>query len=271
MKERLKGCILLVWGFFVLLAGLGSLVRSPLGIFSWLILGLGIAVIWEGIKIIRGEAKKEPSPPPPRTTQLSTSTSYRSCPRCGTELRAGAKFCHRCGAPVKRKEEEARTIVEKVPMKMCLSCGEEVETLRKRCPNCGGTTFIEPLNEDLLEIKAKQEESAKHTTRGAQLIKQGKFAEAEKELRKAIELNPMNATAHGNLGGLLFKQNKPEDAIPWLEKALELDPLLEGVDWALAKARAIVNKSSVEEEFVKIERPIWAYNRLKEEEIEEDD
>jgi len=24
----------------------------------------------------------------------------RSCPRCGAELRAGAKFCHRCGAKV---------------------------------------------------------------------------------------------------------------------------------------------------------------------------
>ena len=24
----------------------------------------------------------------------------RSCPRCGAELRAGAKFCHRCGAPI---------------------------------------------------------------------------------------------------------------------------------------------------------------------------
>lgn len=105
MNKRLKGFILLVWGFIVLLAGLSSLRRTHLSIFSWLILGLGIAVIWEGIKIIRGEAKKEPSPPPPGTTQLSTSPPYRYCPECGTELKPNAKFCHKCGAKIMRKEE----------------------------------------------------------------------------------------------------------------------------------------------------------------------
>ena len=46
---------------------------------------------------IKNKAKSTHAPPLTPAPQLPTTTV---CPRCGAELRAGAKFCHRCGAKV---------------------------------------------------------------------------------------------------------------------------------------------------------------------------
>ncbi len=129
-------------------------------------------------------------------------------------------------------------------MKECLSCHSPVEDLRHVCPRCGGTMFVQALSAQdalsALDAMQSQAEAAQHVDRSVQLILQGRYAEAESELKNAIKINPMNATAHGNMGSVFLRQGRPEEAIPWLEKALELNPRLEGVPEALAQARAAV-------------------------------
>jgi len=135
---------------------------------------------------------------------------------------------------------------EVIPVKECVSCHNEVEDLYHTCPHCSGTTFVQAgSGQDalpMLDAMQKQAEAVQHVDRGSQFVMQGHYAEAERELRRAIEINPMNATAHGNMGGVFLRQGQPEEAIPWLEKALELNPRLEGVPQALAQARAAAKK-----------------------------
>ncbi len=126
-------------------------------------------------------------------------------------------------------------------MKECLSCHRQVEDLRHTCPYCGETGFrsagsgLEAVS--TLDAMQKQAEASQHVDRGAQFIMQSRYAEAERELKLAIQINPFNATAHGNMGGLFMRQGRFREAIPWLEKALQLNPNLEGVPQALAQAR----------------------------------
>jgi len=127
-------------------------------------------------------------------------------------------------------------------MKECASCHKQYETLRNTCPHCGGKDFIPIVAsgdeaQTLLAEMGKKAEAKKHVDRGAQLTMQGRYAEAEAELKKAIEINPHNATAHGNMGGVFFHQKRYTEAIPWLEKALQLDPNLQGVPDALRQAK----------------------------------
>ncbi len=131
-------------------------------------------------------------------------------------------------------------------MKRCISCGKDVEDLRHVCPHCGGSVFAQEFSgtEGLKKLDAvdKQMEASRLVDQGFSFIREGRFSEAEAALRKAIEINPYNATAHGNLGGVFYRQGKFTEAIPWLEKALELNPQLAGVPDALAHARSMAKK-----------------------------
>ncbi|MCL4528014.1 MAG: tetratricopeptide repeat protein [Chloroflexi bacterium] len=51
-----------------------------------------------------------------------------------------------------------------------------------------------------------------------------RYDEAEAAYRKAIELNPSDATAYNNLVILLRLNNRIEEAAPLLEKIIELNP-----------------------------------------------
>jgi Tfp pilus assembly protein PilF len=37
-------------------------------------------------------------------------------------------------------------------------------------------------------------------------------------VKKAVEINPMDATAHGNMGTIFLRQGQYEKAISWLKK-----------------------------------------------------
>lgn len=63
-----------------------------------------------------------------------------------------------------------------------------------------------------------------HHLRGVLLAEAGPAAEAEKELRRAIELEPDRALTYGHLAGLLASQGRLSEAIPLLERSLALDP-----------------------------------------------
>jgi len=85
------------------------------------------------------------------------------------------------------------------------------------------------------------EEAAQHVDRGSQFFRQGRYAEAENEFRKAVETNPYNDVAHNNMGILLLNQGRPDEAILWLEKAMALNPhdkeILEDLNLAREKAK----------------------------------
>ena len=93
-----------------------------------------------------------------------------------------------------------------------------------------------------VDAMQKQIEAREHNDRGGQLMMQGRYAAAAKEFRRAIEANPLNATAHSNLGLALYKQRRLKEAISWLEKALAIDPRLEGVPEALVQYKAEAKK-----------------------------
>ncbi len=56
------------------------------------------------------------------------------------------------------------------------------------------------------------------------LSDQGKLDDAIVEYKKAIEIDPKDATPHNNLGIALRSQGKLDDAIVEYKKAIELDP-----------------------------------------------
>ena len=169
----------------------------------------------------------------------------RVCQNCGHYNNADSWACVQCGSTLgidTLKEIEDPSAIKAT--KICLSCEKEVHLLQHTCPHCRGTTFIAGGTGDevdaMLDARERQEEAAQHVTRGALLIRQGRFKEAEQTLKKALDLNPMNATAHSNMGAVFFKQGRAQEAIPWLEKALALNPTLEGVPQALERAKNAV-------------------------------
>jgi Flp pilus assembly protein TadD len=60
--------------------------------------------------------------------------------------------------------------------------------------------------------------------RGTALLEQGRYPEAERELREAVRLNPGHALAHNNLGWALIRQDRNEEAEAEFREAIRLDP-----------------------------------------------
>ena len=51
-----------------------------------------------------------------------------------------------------------------------------------------------------------------------------RYDDAVRSYKRALELNPQNASAHCNLGYVLMQQGKLDDAIREFQKTLEIDP-----------------------------------------------
>ena len=66
--------------------------------------------------------------------------------------------------------------------------------------------------------------AAQQNSRGAALLKEGKFEEAAAELEKAAEAAPKSAVIQSNLAYAYDRQGRTEDAVAAYRKALELDP-----------------------------------------------
>ncbi len=85
-----------------------------------------------------------------------------------------------------------------------------------------------------------------HSLLGFCLAVQEKFPEAEKELRRALELDPAHAYALPNLAHMLLASGKAAEAVPYYRKVAELgreggmggDPEVNAFDLAMALAEA---------------------------------
>ncbi|MCK4734338.1 MAG: RDD family protein [Methanophagales archaeon] len=56
------------------------------------------------------------------------------CPKCGKEVKEGAKFCNSCGSPIEHIKE---TEVTEVGKRFCPKCGAELVGGMKFCSSCG--------------------------------------------------------------------------------------------------------------------------------------
>jgi tetratricopeptide (TPR) repeat protein len=71
-----------------------------------------------------------------------------------------------------------------------------------------------------------------------EFLKADDFAGAERQCRKALELNPKNATAHSTLGVALARQEKLDEAIRHFSKAVRLNPSDTDAHYSLGQAMA---------------------------------
>ena len=94
-----------------------------------------------------------------------------------------------------------------------------------------GSTAIKRISEqfidDLSYLRAANE-----------LLKADDFAGAERQCRKALELNPKNATAHSTLGVALARQGKLDEAIRHFTEAVRLNPGDTDAHYSLGQAMA---------------------------------
>jgi tetratricopeptide (TPR) repeat protein len=81
------------------------------------------------------------------------------------------------------------------------------------------------------------------TDRGVELYRQGKFAEAQTELAKAVESNPDDARAHRYLGLTLVEQHKASEAQDHINKADDLEP---NGDSKVALARLYIEQKDLD-------------------------
>lgn len=110
-----------------------------------------------------------------------------------------------------------------------------VEALRAGKPEVAETVCREHLN--------SHPESVEHLRLlGHALMQQQRYAEAETQLKIAIELAPDYPPLSEDLGSALAQQHKFEDAIPIFEQALRLDPGLANAHKKLGQALAAIGR-----------------------------
>jgi Flp pilus assembly protein TadD len=73
-------------------------------------------------------------------------------------------------------------------------------------------------------VQAKSDEAIRRNNYGAELLKQGKLAEAIAEFRRAVELDRNYVGAQRNLGYAYDRQGQIEEAVAAYRKAIELEP-----------------------------------------------
>ncbi len=66
--------------------------------------------------------------------QVKSVESSATCPSCGKLLKPGAKFCMGCGAPVSAPVEQVKPVESSV---VCPSCGKPLKPGAKFCMGCG--------------------------------------------------------------------------------------------------------------------------------------
>lgn len=70
--------------------------------------------------------------PPPQQAQPAQPTPMITCPKCGTAMAQGSKFCSNCGSPISVQPQPAVA-----QTKTCTNCNQTVPAESKFCLNCG--------------------------------------------------------------------------------------------------------------------------------------
>ena len=97
-------------------------------------------------------------------------------------------------------------------------------------------------------------------------LQQRKYAEAEAEFRKQLEINPLDAYAHATLGRLYVDWHKYDAAVPELQKAVSLTPKDPSLHVTLGKA--LLNLGKNDEAIAAFDRAIeinpspWMWNDI---------
>jgi tetratricopeptide (TPR) repeat protein len=99
-------------------------------------------------------------------------------------------------------------------------CGLEATLLREKGDETAATALIEALR-----AKAPEDEKAKVLGRVADFYRRaGRFGEAEKALREALDADPKNLASLFQLGAVLERQKRHDDAEAVFRDALALEP-----------------------------------------------
>lgn len=102
-------------------------------------MGLGMGIpLGSMVGNAMGNVMASPQPTAAQTPSVQASDTVR-CPKCGSSLQEGAKFCLECGSKIEPEVTKLYTTClqcgERVPRgKFCLACGCK---LQPSCPNCG--------------------------------------------------------------------------------------------------------------------------------------
>lgn len=109
-------------------------------------------------------------------------------------------------------------------------------------PDVAGFVRMNPSDEYFaIQLQEKPQDPSVHSNYGAFLKdKKGDLKGAEREYRKAIELDGNHVNALGNLANLLWEKGDIDTAKTLYDKALEIDPGKENFSWNYA--RFLVNK-----------------------------
>jgi tetratricopeptide (TPR) repeat protein len=90
----------------------------------------------------------------------------------------------------------------------------------------------------IVKIRDKFVDDTSYLRAADEYLKADDFAGAERQCRKALELNPNNALVHGTLGVALARQDKLDEAIRHFSQAISLEPGYVDAHYSLGQAMA---------------------------------
>jgi tetratricopeptide (TPR) repeat protein len=176
----------------------------------------------------------------------SMPRTAKFCPHCGSDAHPAALECYECKA---RTNSAVMTYCPHCGISLtpkCASCGAGVVPGHPRCRYCGrvaGADGVEGRGLRLHRERQQEEQAAarspeagapaeteprspaaEHNAKGAELFDQEKVQEAIDEFRRAVVLEPENASYHCNLAVAYEEAEMEEDALREYERTLELNP-----------------------------------------------
>jgi tetratricopeptide (TPR) repeat protein len=101
--------------------------------------------------------------------------------------------------------------------------------------------FVNTKSTAIVRIRDEFVDDTSYLRAANEFLKADDFAGAERQCRKALELNPENALVHGTLGVALARQGKLDEAIRHFSEAIKLEPGYVDAHYSLGQAMAHKN------------------------------